>query len=92
MFTSYALVLAFSSSKNTEEYVIDHNLSRSECIVRLKEERSFVMSQSVEQAYSWYREAFKAERMKGEVGSWEINCVEEGKQCVILQIRCCIDV
>lgn len=75
---SFILALAFCTPLVCEEYIVDGSktspLTRSECIVRLKEERSFVMSQSVEQAYSWYREAFKAERMKGKVGSWEINC------------------
>lgn len=76
---SMLLVIAFTSAISTEEYVIDHNLTRSDCIERMQEERKFIMSMPVEEAYAEYMTSFKAEHMDGEVVDWEINCVKEGK-------------
>lgn len=76
---SMLLVIAFTSTITTEEYVVDHKLTRSDCIERLQEERKFIMSMPVEDAYRQYMENFKAEHMDGEVVDWEINCVKEGK-------------
>lgn len=76
---SMLLVIAFTSAISVEEYVVDHNLTRSDCIERMQEERKFIMSMPVEEAYAEYMESFKAEHMDGEVVDWEINCVKEGK-------------
>lgn len=76
---SMLLVIAFTSAISVEEYVVDHNLTRSDCIERMQEERKFIMSMPVEEAYKEYMESFKAEHMEGEVVDWEINCVKEGK-------------
>lgn len=72
---SMLLVIAFTSAITTEEYVVDHNLTRSDCIERMQEERKFIMSMPVEEAYKEYMNSFKAEHMVGEVLDWEINCV-----------------
>lgn len=74
---SMLLVIAFTSAITTEEYIIDHNLTRSDCIERLQEERKFIMSMPVEEAYAEYMNSFKAEHMDGEVVDWGINCVKE---------------
>lgn len=74
---SMLLVIAFTSAISTEEYVADHNLTRSDCIERMQEERKFIMSMPVEDAYAEYMTSFKAEHMAGEVVDWEINCVNE---------------
>lgn len=76
---SMLLVIAFTSAITTEEYVVDHNLTRSDCTERMQEERKFIMSMPVEEAYQSYMNSFKAEHMDGEVVDWEINCVKEGK-------------
>lgn len=76
---SMLLALTFCSAITCEEYVIDSNLTRSDCIERMQEERTFVMSMYVEKAYSEYMESFKAERMKGKMKSWELNCIPEGE-------------
>lgn len=73
---SLILSISFCSVITCEEYVVDHNLTRSDCIERLQEERKFLMSKSVEEAYKSYMESFKAEHMSGEVVDWEINCVK----------------
>lgn len=76
---SMFLSIAFCSAITCEEYIVDHNLTRSDCIERMREERSFLISLPVEKAYQEYMESFKAEHMNGKAKSWEINCVKEGK-------------
>jgi hypothetical protein len=73
---SMLLVIAFTSAITTEEYVVDHNLTRSDCIERMQEERKFIMSIPLEEAYKEYMTSFKAEHMEGEAVDWEINCVK----------------
>lgn len=75
---SLILAISFCSVLTCEEYIVDHNLTRSDCIERLQEERKFIMSMPVEDAYRQYMTSFKAEHMDGEVVDWEINCVKEG--------------
>lgn len=70
------LVIAFTSAISTEEYLVDSNLTRSDCIERMQEERKFIMSMPVEEAYAEYMNSFKAEHMDGQVVDWEINCVK----------------
>lgn len=74
---SILLAISFCSVLTCEEYVVDHNLTRSDCIERMQEERKFIMSMPVEDAYAEYMNSFKAEHMDGEVVDWEINCVNE---------------
>ena len=74
---SFFLAISFCSVLTCEEYVIDHNLTRSDCTERLQEERKFLMSKPVEEAYQEYMTLFKAEHMYGEVVDWVINCVPE---------------
>lgn len=76
---SMLLSIAFCSAITCEEYIVDHNLTRSDCIKRMQEERKFLMSLPVEKAYNEYMTSFKAEHMNGKAKSWEINCVKEGK-------------
>lgn len=76
---SMLLSIVFCSAITCEEYIVDHNLTRSDCIERMHEERKFLMSMPVEKAYNEYMESFKAEHMNGEARSWEINCVKESK-------------
>lgn len=77
---SILLAITFCSAITCEEYVVDHNLTHSDCIERMQEERKLLMSTTVEKAYNEYMESFKAEHMKGKAKSWEINCVEEGNK------------
>jgi len=74
---SMLLSIAFCSVLTCEEYIVDHNLTRSDCIERLQEERKFLMSKPVEEAYREYMNNFKEEHMDGEAVDWEINCVVE---------------
>lgn len=74
---SILLAISFCSVLTCEEYVVDHNLTRSDCIERMQEERKFIMSMPVEDAYAEYMNSFKAEHVAGEVVDWEINCVKE---------------
>ncbi len=76
---SMLLVIAFTSAISVEEYVVDTNLTRSDCTERMQEERKFIMSMPVEEAYQEYMTSFKAEHIDGEVVDWEINCVREQK-------------
>lgn len=78
---SMLLVIAFTSAINVEEYVVDNNLTRSDCIERMQEERKFIMSMPVEEAHAEYMTSFKAEHMDSFIGKtpvvdWEINCVK----------------
>lgn len=78
---SLLLAISFCSVLTCEEYIVDggkaSSLTRSGCIERLQEERKFIMSMPVEDAYRQYMTSFKAEHMDGEVVDWEINCVKE---------------
>ena len=74
---SMILAITFCSVLTCEEYVVDHNLTRSDCVERLQEERKFLMSKPVEEAYQEYMTLFKAEHMDGKVVDWGINCVKE---------------
>ena len=74
---SLLLAISFCSVMTCEEYVVDTNLTRPDCIERMQEERKFIMSMPVEEAYQEYMNSFKAEYMDGEVVDWEINCVNE---------------
>lgn len=81
---SLILALTFCTPLVCEEYIIDSNLTRSGCTERMQEERKFIMSMPVEEAYAEYMTSFKengrnrsTEHMDGEVVDWEINCVEE---------------
>jgi hypothetical protein len=78
---STLLAITFCSVLTCEEYVVDggkaSSLTRSDCTERLQEERKFLMSNSVEEAYQEYMTLFKAEHMDGEAVDWEINCVPE---------------
>lgn len=76
---SMLLAISFCSVLTCEEYVVDHKLTRSDCTERMHQERKFLMSKPVEEAYQEYMTLFKAEHMDGEALSWEINCVKEGK-------------
>lgn len=77
---SMLLAISFCTVLTCEEYVVDDNLTRSDCIERLQEERKFLMSKPVEDAYKEYMTLFKAEHMDAggaPVVDWEINCVAE---------------
>ena len=73
---SLLLAISFCSVLTCEEYIVDSNLTRSDCIERLQEERKFIMSMPIEEAYRQYMTNFKAEHMDGEVVDWQINCVK----------------
>lgn len=73
---SLILAISFCSVITCEEYQVADNLSKPECIRMMKEERKFLMSKPVEEAYKEYMNLFKAEHMSGEVVDWEINCVK----------------
>lgn len=78
---SMLLAIIFCSVLTCEEYQIDHNLTRSDCIERLQEERKYLTYASahslLEEAYQEYMTLLKAEHMDGEAVDWEINCEEE---------------
>lgn len=76
---SLLLAISFCSVITCEEYIVDSNLTRSDCTERMQEERKFIMSMPVEEAYQEYMTSFKAEHMDGEAVDWEINCVKEVK-------------
>lgn len=73
---SLILAISFCSVITCEEYQVADNLSKPECIRMMKEERKFLMSKPMEEAYKIYMESFKAEHMDGEAVDWEINCVK----------------
>jgi len=76
---SLLLAISFCSVITCEEYIVDSKLTRSDCTERMQEERKFIMSMPVEEAYRQYMTSFKAEHMDGEVVDWEINCVKGDK-------------
>jgi hypothetical protein len=73
---TYALILTFSTMSNTEEYVIDYNLTKSDCIERMQEEIDSSKHETVAQVYKDYVEAYKAQAMAEKPVSYKFSCVK----------------
>ena len=72
-----ALILTFSTMSNTEEYVIDYNLTKSDCIERKKEELNDMAGESFNQLYKDAVERYQAVAMSGHVVKVSVRCEVE---------------
>lgn len=77
MITSFLLALTFTTASGVkEEYVVDHNLTRSDCIERMQEEIDSSKHEAVAQVYKDYVEAYKAQAMAEKPVSYKFSCVK----------------
>jgi len=74
MITSYLLVLTFCTINTCEEYVIDHNLTKADCIERKKEEINDMAGESFDQLYKGAVERYQAVAMTGKVVKVSVKC------------------
>lgn len=78
MITSFILVLSFTSDLgNKEEYVVDHGLTKQNCIQRMNEEVKDSEHESNNQMYKEAVERYNAVKMDGEVVEAFYQCVKE---------------
>ena len=76
MITS-SLILTFCTFATCEEYVIDHNLTKEDCIERLAEERNDSKSETFNQMYKDAVESYKAVPMTGKIKSASFKCTTD---------------
>ena len=72
---TYALILTFSTAVQSEEYVIDYNLTKQDCIERTYEEKQDSKNESYAQMYKDAVERYKAVAMEGEIVEASFKCV-----------------
>lgn len=72
---TYALILAFSTPVQSEEYVIDYKLSNQDCIERMYEEYQDSKNESYAQLYKDAVERYKAVAMEGKIVEASFKCV-----------------
>jgi hypothetical protein len=73
MFTT-ALILTFCTINSCEEYVIDYNLTKSDCIERKKEEINDMAGENFNQLYKDAVERYQAVSMGGDVVKVSLKC------------------
>lgn len=74
---TYALILAFSTPVQSEEYVIDYKLTKQDCIERMYEEIDNAEHKSNNQMYKEAVERYKAVKMEGKIVEASFKCVVE---------------
>lgn len=74
---TYALILTFSTPVQSEEYVIDYNLTKQDCIERMYEEKQDSKNESYARMYNDAVERYKAIAMEGEIVEASFKCVVE---------------
>lgn len=72
---TYALILTFSTPVQSEEYVIDYNLSKQDCIERMYEEKQDSKNETYDQMYKDAVERYKAVAMEGKIVEANFKCV-----------------
>lgn len=70
-----ALILTFCTPTICEEYVIDHNLTKSDCIERKREETVDMKGESFDQLYKDAVERYQAVAMTGKIVDVSLKCV-----------------
>lgn len=72
-----ALILTFCSIDICEEYVVDSNLSKQDCIERKREELIDMSGQSFDVLYKDAVERYQAVAMRGEIERVSLKCVRD---------------
>jgi hypothetical protein len=78
---TYALILTFSTPVQSEEYVIDYNLTKQDCIERMHEEyqdsrnENYDNHEVIAQMYKDAVERYKAVAMEGKIVEASFKCV-----------------
>lgn len=72
---TYALILTFSTPVQSEEYVIDYNLTKQDCIERMHEEKQDSKNESYAQMYKDAVERYEAVAMEGKIVEASFKCV-----------------
>jgi hypothetical protein len=72
----FSLILTFCTPTTCEEYVIDHNLTRTDCKGALIAERNKIVGKDNLAVYASYMEQVKAEGMVDVANgvTWELSC------------------
>jgi len=70
------LVVTFCTLSTCEEYAIDHNLTKQDCIERKYEEINDSKNESLNQVYLDAVERYQAVPMQGEILSVGFKCVK----------------
>lgn len=70
-----ALILTFCTTTICEEYVIDHNLNKTDCIERKKEETADMKGEPFDQVYRDAVERYQAVAMTGKIVDVSLKCV-----------------
>lgn len=72
---TYALILTFPTPVKSEEYVIDYNLTKQDCIERMHEEKQDSKNESYTQLYKDAVERYKAVATEGKIVEASFKCV-----------------
>lgn len=72
---TYTLILTFSTHVQSEEYVIDYELSKQDCIERMYEEYQDSKNESYAQMYKDTVERYKAVAMERKIVEASFKCV-----------------
>lgn len=72
---TYTLILTFSTPVQSEEYAIDYNLTKQDCIERMHEEYQDSKNESYTQMHKDAVERYKAVKMEGEIVEASFKCV-----------------
>lgn len=72
---TYALILTFSTPVQSEEYVIDYNLTKQDCIERMHEEKKDSKNESYARMYKDAVERYKAVAIEGKIVEVSFKCV-----------------
>lgn len=72
---TYALILTFSTTVQSEEYVIDYKLTKQDCIERMHEEKPDSKNETYDQIYKDAVERYKAVKMEGKIVEASFKCV-----------------
>ena len=75
---TYALILTFSTPVQSEEYIIDSDLSNQDCVERMYEEYQDSKNEIYAQMYKDAVERYKAVAMEGEIVEASFKCVVDG--------------
>lgn len=72
---TYALILTFSTPVQSEEYIIDYNLTKQGCIERMHEEYQDSKNETYDQMYKDAVESYKSVAMEGKIVEASFKCV-----------------
>ena len=73
----FSLILTFCTMTTCEEYVIDHNLTATDCIERKREELNDMAGEKFNYLYKDAVQRYQAVSMTGEIEKVTLKCEAE---------------